>query len=315
MAKVAVLPGPPPRANKNRSLSMKKLFAPALVAVCMACAAVPVAAQPRGGGQGIQLRQRADQLQQRINRGVQDRSLDRREADRALGELVAVRRLEDDLLARDRGSLTQGDRLQVSARLDQLERSIHWLRTNDPLGLRADELQQRITRGVQDRSLDRREADRAQGELAAIRRLETDLLARDRGNLTQGDRLQVAARLDHLERSIHWLRTNDRVAPAPGANSYRYSFGRQFWTGAPQSLDERLDWLETRVRRGIESGSLTRGESDRAFAMLRDFRRTRGDLMAQHGGRLGRRDQDMLSMKLDTISQQIRWLQGNDRRY
>ncbi|HTK33817.1 MAG TPA: hypothetical protein VL358_00850 [Caulobacteraceae bacterium] len=229
---------------------MKKLIAPALVAVCMAGVALPAAAQPYGaprpaapvppgGGRGLQLAQRADQLEQRIRRGVADGSLDRREADRAQAELAAVRRLQADLLARGRGALSQADRQQISARLDQLERSIRWLRTNDRVGANRD----------------------------------------------------------------------DR-----GASDFRYGYGRDFWNGAPQTLEQRVDWLETRVRRGTESGALTRGEADRAFAMLRDFRRMRADLLAQRGGRLTRRDQDRLSDRLNAISQQIRWLQTNNRR-
>jgi hypothetical protein len=222
---------------------MKRLLAPVLAAACVAGVAFPVLAQPYGsprpvGGQGVQLRQRADQLEQRIRRGIVDGSLDRREADRVLGELTAARRLEDDLLARDRGVLTVGDRQQVAVRLDQLERSIRWLRNND-----------RVAGGRPD----------------------------DRGG-------------------------------------FHYGYGRDFWIGAPQTLDERVDWLEMRVRRGIDNGSLTRRESDRAFDMLRDFRRTRADLTARDGGRLNGRDRDLLSARLDGISQQIRGLQTNDRR-
>lgn len=215
---------------------MKRLIAPALVAVLLAGAAVPALAQPAGGGRGVQLRQRSDQLELRIRNGITDGSLDRREADRVTAELANIRRSEDDLLARGHGVLTPSERAGISARLDMLERSIRWLRHN--------------------------------GEVAG--------------------------------------------APAPG--SFRYGYGRDFWNGAPQALEQRLDWLEMRVRRGIENGSLTRGESDRAFGMLRDFRRTRSDMMASHGGRLGRRDEADLSARLDAISQQIRWLSTNNRR-
>ena len=230
---------------------MKRLMTPALAAVLVIGSALPVLAQPygqpgrqpgygqpvQGGGRGLQLRQRADQLEQRIRRGIADGSLDRREADRALGELAGVRRFEDDLLARGHGVLSPPERMQVSSRLDALERNIRWLRTN--------------------------------GRVAA-------------------------------------------PPPAPGA--FRYGYGREFWNGAPQSLDQRLDWLEMRVRRGIENGSLTRGESDRAFALLRDFRRSRTEMAARHGGRLDRGDERVLSDRLNAISQQIRWLQTNDRR-
>jgi hypothetical protein len=180
------------------------------------------------------------------------------------------------------------------------------------LRARADALEQRIRRGMADGSLDRREADRVLGELAAIRRQEADLLARDRGYLTPGDRMLVATRLDNLERNIRWLRTNDRVAPPP---AFAYGFGRDFWRGAPTTLEERTTWLDMRIQRGIQNGSLTRAESSRAMDLMRGFRRQWTDLNARDGGRLSGRDRQYLSARLDEISRQVRWLQANDRRY
>jgi hypothetical protein len=180
----------------------------------------------------------------------------------------------------------------------------------EQLRQRTDQLEHRIRAGAADGSLDRREADRAQNELNNVRRLERDLLARNRGFLTPGDRTLVSSRLDSVERSIHWLRANDRVA-RPG--QFNYGFGRDFWRGAPQALQARLDWLENRVRRGADNGSLTRGETDRAMGLLRDFRRQRDDLRNRHG-RLSPADERFLDGRLTTISQQIRWLQNNRRR-
>ena len=219
---------------------MKRLLVPALAAASLVCVAAPAFAQgygprPPAGGQGVQLRQRADLLEGRIRHGITDRSLDQREADRALAELNGVRHMEDDLLARDHGVLAQPDRVRISARLDQVERSIHWLRTND----------------------------------------------------VRGGRPPVAA---------------------------GYGFGGDFWRGAPQRLEDRAGWLEKRIHDGERDGSLTGGEAGRAHMMLRDFQRSLADLTARDGGRLRRSDEDMLSAKLDTISMQIRWLRANDRR-
>ena len=218
---------------------MKRLLVPVLAAAALVCVAAPASAQghgPRPGGQGIQLRQRADQLEMRIRNGVRDRSLDQREADRALAELNDIRRMEADLLARNRGFLTQPDRLRISVRLDQLERGIHWLRNNGERGGR------------------------------------------------------------------------------PGGG-FAYGFGGDFWRGAPQRLEDRAGWLETRIRDGERDGSLTRPEGARAEMMLRDFRRSLADLTLSDGGRLRRINQEMLAARLDNISMQIRWLRANDRRY
>jgi hypothetical protein len=216
-----------------------RLVAALLCVAAVACVAPPVLAQPYGaqggGGRGIQLRNRADQLEQRVRQGLTDGALDRREADRALAELTAIRRLQDTLLARDRGALTQADRQQVLVRLDQLDRSIRWRRNNDRAGQ---------------------------------------------------DRRDGAA----------------------------FGYGREFWNGAPRALSQRVDWLEMRVRRGVETGALTRTEADRAGAMLREFRRTMATDLARGRGRLSDRDGQRLSARLETISQDIRWLQTHDRR-
>jgi hypothetical protein len=65
-------------------------------------------------------------------------------------------------------------------------------------------LQQRIDRGVADRSLDRGEARRAQFQLNGIR---ADL---NRGRMTPPRREMILNRLDDLSRSLRWARQNDR---------------------------------------------------------------------------------------------------------
>ncbi len=116
------------------------------------------------------------------------------------------------------------------------------------------------------------------------------------------------------------MRHNDRAAPGYGAppppapGGFRYGYGREFWNGAPRDIDHRMAWLEMRVRRGIQDGSLTRGEADRAFDMLRDFRRMQSDLLARDGGRLSGADEARLNERLDQISRRIRWLSDNERR-
>ena len=67
-------------------------------------------------------------------------------------------------------------------------------------------LQRRIDRGVADRSLDRREARRAQYQLNSIR---VDL-NRYRNRMTPERRDMILARLDDLSRSLRWMRNNDR---------------------------------------------------------------------------------------------------------
>jgi hypothetical protein len=68
-------------------------------------------------------------LQDRVNRGVADGSLDRREAWRVDRELNGVRQWIRRMHWQT-GRLTPEQRARVQARLDQISRQIRWLRHN-----------------------------------------------------------------------------------------------------------------------------------------------------------------------------------------
>jgi hypothetical protein len=84
------------------------------------------------------------------------------------------------------------------------DRDAFWRGAPDSPRERISFLQRRIDRGVADRSLDRREARRAQYQLNSIR---SDL---NRGRLTPQRREIILTRLDDLSRSLRWARQNDR---------------------------------------------------------------------------------------------------------
>jgi hypothetical protein len=91
-------------------------------------------------------------------------------------------------------------------------------------------LQQRIDRGVADRSLDRGEARRAQYQLNSIR---MDL---NRGRMTPDRRDMILGRLDDLSRSLRWMRNNDRGGYPNGRDGYQngrdgYQNGRDGYGG------------------------------------------------------------------------------------
>ena len=68
-------------------------------------------------------------LQERINRGVADGSLDRRQAFRAQSELNNVRQWIRRMHWRG-NQLTPDQRERVQARLDEISRQIRWMRHN-----------------------------------------------------------------------------------------------------------------------------------------------------------------------------------------
>jgi hypothetical protein len=75
-------------------------------------------------------RERIAFLQDRINRGAADGSLDRREADHAQRDLDGIRRWSMRLHMRDGGHLSNTDRDALQARLDDLSHRLHWMRHN-----------------------------------------------------------------------------------------------------------------------------------------------------------------------------------------
>ena len=78
----------------------------------------------RSAPQGI--RERMDYAQQRIDRAVSERRIDRRQADAAYADLSDIRRQNDRLRVRDGGRLNGADRQYVQDRLNTLARNVRW---------------------------------------------------------------------------------------------------------------------------------------------------------------------------------------------
>lgn len=76
---------------------------------------------------------RLDRIEQRVNRGIQDRSLDRREATRATSEIASIRRYDRSLRNRN-GAITPRNAALVDARIDNLARQLRLDRNDDGRG-------------------------------------------------------------------------------------------------------------------------------------------------------------------------------------
>ncbi len=227
---------------------MKPILAVLLCASAISAAA-PVMAQsynppppgpPGPVVPGHDFREQLDTLERRIQDADRMHQLDRGEFDRATRELGNIRDAERNMRTRSGGRLNEYDRGALQTRIDQLSRSIHWMRENGPglppdrmpppppvggpmpppppvggwsLAQRETWLQQRIERGRADGSLDRREAFRAQRSLNDIKTLQAQLTRRDHGRLNETDRLYIEQRLETLRNNLHWMRENRETAP------------------------------------------------------------------------------------------------------
>lgn len=224
---------------------MKFLIATALCATALT-SAVPVMAQPYGqrpapGGvqPGHGFREQLDTLEARVQDGIRAGQIDRGEFDRATRELASIRAEMERMRAATGGQLSDMDRGRLQERLDALARSIHWMRENGGPGVRPnlpppvmssqparppgvewslerreDWLQQRISQGRADGSLNRREAYRAQMSLNDIKHTQMRMMRHAGGRLRASDRAQLEQRLDRLRDAIRWSRQNDEnMAP------------------------------------------------------------------------------------------------------
>ena len=160
----------------------------------------------RGG-----IRSRIQEDRQKIDRGVERGTLNRSEAGRLNAELGQILDKIDRMKAD--GQLSPGERDSINNDLDRLDRDIR-IEKRDAVvaapavqidwrgGIRSriQEAKQKIDRGVERGSLDRREARRLNKELSRILN-KIDRMRAD-GRLSQRERDQINGNLDKLDRDI-----------------------------------------------------------------------------------------------------------------
>jgi hypothetical protein len=114
------------------------------------------------------------------------------------------------------------------------------------------------------------------------------------------------------------------LAPAAGL-AQPYGHGGPGWDhgpgpgpGAAQpggwDLDRRIDWLQTRINRGRDDGSLDRREARRAQRSLDSIRSDERRMKWRRHGWLNDGDRAALQSRLDQLNDQLHWLRHNDER-
>ena len=102
------------------------------------------------------------------------------------------------------------------------------------------------------------------------------------------------------------------VAGAPIAAQPYYGNNwnsRDFWQGAPSGVWERIRYLQDRINRGVQDGSLTRREAQRAQYQLDNIRRDAA-VMRRRG--FSPSESASIQARLDNVSRNLRWARNND---
>jgi polyhydroxyalkanoate synthesis regulator phasin len=160
----------------------------------------------RGG-----IRFRIQESRQKIDRGIEQGTLNRQEASRLNEELGNILDKIDRMKAD--GQFSQGERDSINSDLDRLDRDISREKrdnvTTAPAvqgdwrgGIRAriQESRQKIDRGIERGSLNRREARKLNNELASILN-KIDRMKAD-GRLSKKEQDRINRNLDRLDRDI-----------------------------------------------------------------------------------------------------------------
>jgi len=104
-----------------------------------------------------------------------------------------------------------------------------------------------------------------------------------------------------------WDNNGRYIATSAPAYGYNASYGS---ADSPRDVRQRISWLNERVRNGVNDGSLSRREAQRALRDLDQIQREESRMKHRHG-RLNARDEAYVQARLDTISSEIRWSRRN----
>ena len=170
-----------------------------------------------------------------------------------------------------------------------------------------DALRARVKGGFEAGNLSHGETDRLYREIDRIRAVaQSD---RDEsGKLREHDRVDLQGRIDSLSRSIQW-KNAAAGAPAPMAMSEappppppEAAPANIVWT-----LDQREQWLQGRIDRGVDDHRLSGHEVIRGQGELQAIRKEQASLTERDGGALSPEDRTYLVGRLDQLNQTLRW--------
>lgn len=123
------------------------------------------------------------------------------------------------------------------------------------------------------------------------------------GYYDTGGRWRAGQAVGYYDTRGRWIATAASAADQGYNNNYQ---GRSNWTGAPTDLFARTAWLDQRIRRSLEDGSLSNWEGRRALRTLDSIRRDEAN-MRHYNGHLSQTNEVRIQARLDNLSRGIRW--------
>jgi hypothetical protein len=85
-----------------------------------------------------------------------------------------------------------------------------------------------------------------------------------------------------------------------------------FWREAPVGIRERIDWMQARIDRSRDNGSLDPRQVSYAQHELSDIRRMTQDLRARDGGDLSEADRGYIQGRLNHLGENLRWMRAEN---
>ena len=204
------------------------------------------------------------QFETRVDAGVRDGSLSRRQAERLRGDYADLVALETRFAAD--GRFTTAERTELNDRYRDLTRRLdsddydndddydRWERLADQTAA----FDARVAAALRAREISRTESTRLRADFQALVRLEAQY---ERDGLSQREREDLETRYADLNR-----RVGDDYVPGNGGGGY----------GDPHAMQ-----IEARIAAGLRDGSITRADAARYREELRDLSRRWADLEAR----------------------------------
>jgi Glycine zipper len=84
-----------------------------------------------------------------------------------------------------------------------------------------------------------------------------------------------------------------------------------FWYGAPTGINQRIDFMQSRIDTSSARGWVSGRQSYQLNAQLNDIRQQNQNMRYRDGGHLSPQDRDYLQGLLDNLSQRLHWMAHN----